>query len=186
MTCHRCAGEIAEDTAYCVHCGAAQRPGDGARHRKRLERSRSERQFAGVCGGLGLYLGLDPVLVRVAWIVLSVVPGAVLLGLIAYAAAWVIIPEETHAGPARSRRRLTRSATDATLAGVCGGLASYFDVDATPIRVLWAVLTIVPGVIVGGIIVYVLAWLVMPPAAPMPTPPAPAPPAPPAEAAEPL
>jgi phage shock protein C len=52
--------------------------------------------------------------------------------------------------------------SDRKIAGVCGGLAEYFQIDATLVRVVWAVLTIVPGLIVCGVIVYVLAWFIMP------------------------
>ena len=58
---------------------------------QRLVRSRSERVVAGVCGGIGRYLGVDPVLVRIAFIVLALANG---LGVIAYVVAWVAIPEE--------------------------------------------------------------------------------------------
>ena len=57
---------------------------------------------------------------------------------------------------------MTRSATERKVAGVCGGLAEYFQVDATVIRLLWAVLTIVPGMIVLGVLAYVAAWFIMP------------------------
>ena len=59
-------------------------------------------------------------------------------------------------------RRLVRSATDVKIAGVCGGLADYFGVDATPIRVLWIVLSVLPGAIIGGLLAYVAAWLIVP------------------------
>ncbi|MDP6582906.1 MAG: PspC domain-containing protein, partial [Vicinamibacterales bacterium] len=131
---------------------------------------------------------LDAALVRVLWIVLSIVPGAIFFGLIAYLAAWLLIPAAPNGDAVTlPLRRLTRSRTDVKLAGVCGGLAEYFQVDSTPVRLLWVVLTIFPGAIVCGILVYVVAWLVMP-LAPMaaaapPTPPAsPEPPA--TEAAE--
>ena len=39
------------------------------------------------------------------------------------------------------------------------GLAEYFDVDVTFVRVAWAVLSVVPGAIIGGLISYVAAWL---------------------------
>ena len=113
-----------------------------------------------------MYLGVDPALVRILWVVLSIVPGAILFGLIAYLAAWLLIPEATIASAAiATRRRLTRSRTDRKLAGVCGGLAEYFEVDSTPVRLLWVVLTIFPGAIVCGVVAYVVAWLVMPVAA---------------------
>ena len=177
MHCARCAREIGDDSAYCAYCGAAQRSeGDETTRIRRLERSVADRQITGVCGGLGVYLGLDSTLVRVLWIVLSVVPGAILFGLVAYLAAWLLIPEATSDSAATdTRRRLTRSRTDTKLAGVCGGLAEYFEVDATPVRLLWAVLTIFPGAIICGVIAYAVAWLVIPLAAMQaaPTPPAP-------------
>jgi phage shock protein PspC (stress-responsive transcriptional regulator) len=190
MLCGHCAREIGDDSSFCAHCGAPQRRAEGAgtTGAKRLERSVSDRQIAGVCGGLAVYMGLDAALVRVLWIVLSIVPGAIFFGLIAYLAAWLLIPAAPNGDAVTlPLRRLTRSRTDVKLAGVCGGLAEYFQVDSTPVRLLWVVLTIFPGAIVCGILVYVVAWLVMP-LAPMaaaapPTPPAsPEPPA--TEAAE--
>lgn len=130
---------------------------------KRLTRSRTDRRVAGVCGGLAEYLDVDPTFVRLVWIVLSVVPGAIIGGVIAYLLAWIVMPEAAlEAGTPPVRRRLTRSATDYRLGGVCGGLAAYFDVDSTPIRLLWLVLTILPGAIVGGVLVYLAAWLIIP------------------------
>jgi len=55
-----------------------------------------------------------------------------------------------------------RSATDRKIAGVCGGLAEFFGVDSTAMRLLWVVLTIIPGFIVCGVLTYLIAWLVMP------------------------
>ena len=67
--------------------------------------------------------------------------------------------------PAASRRRLMRSATDSKIAGVCGGLAEYLNVDPTIVRLFWAILAVVPGGVVGGIVAYVVAWLIVPKAA---------------------
>ncbi len=58
---------------------------------KRLFRSRKDRIIGGVCGGLGNYLNIDPVLVRVVWAILFFAAGA---GFLAYILAWIIIPEE--------------------------------------------------------------------------------------------
>jgi phage shock protein C len=72
-----------------------------------LRRSQSERVLAGVCGGLGRYLGVDPVLLRIAFVILALANG---LGLIAYVVAWVAIPEERPGqplGPAPDARRET-------------------------------------------------------------------------------
>ena len=58
---------------------------------KRLFRSKNDRVLGGVCGGLGNFFTLDPVLVRVLWAVSFFVGG---VGLLAYIIAWIIIPEE--------------------------------------------------------------------------------------------
>ncbi len=58
---------------------------------KRLLRSRKDRIISGVCGGIGNYFNVDPVLVRVIWAVLFFAAGA---GLLAYILAWIIVPEE--------------------------------------------------------------------------------------------
>lgn len=57
---------------------------------KRLTKS-NNRMICGVCGGIGEYLGIDPTVVRLLWVLLSVLGGA---GLLAYIIAAIIIPEE--------------------------------------------------------------------------------------------
>jgi phage shock protein C len=63
----------------------------------RLYRSRDDRMIAGIAGGLGKYLGIDPVLVRLAIVVLIMAGGA---GILAYIIGWFIIPEEPYPGAA--------------------------------------------------------------------------------------
>jgi phage shock protein PspC (stress-responsive transcriptional regulator) len=58
---------------------------------KRLYRSRTDRVLGGVCAGVGKYLNIDPVLVRVVWAILFFFGGA---GFLAYIIAWIIVPEE--------------------------------------------------------------------------------------------
>jgi phage shock protein C len=62
-------------------------------NRPRLTRSTTERKVAGVCGGIAEFLGIDPTAARVGWIVLTIVPGAIVFGAVAYLAAWFIMPE---------------------------------------------------------------------------------------------
>ncbi|MCX7923229.1 MAG: PspC domain-containing protein [Clostridia bacterium] len=58
-------------------------------------------------------------------------------------------------------KRLYLSDSDKKVAGVCGGLAEYFFVDSNLIRLLFAVVTLLTHVM-GGIIVYAIAWAVIP------------------------
>lgn len=62
--------------------------------KKRLYRSHENRAVSGVLGGLGDYLDLDPVLVRLIYIMLTVFTGFI-PGIVGYVAAIVIIPQES-------------------------------------------------------------------------------------------
>jgi phage shock protein PspC (stress-responsive transcriptional regulator) len=55
-----------------------------------------------------------------------------------------------------------RSATDVKIAGVCGGIAEYLGTDPTLVRLVWAVLAVVPGCFVGGVVAYIIAWIIVP------------------------
>jgi len=162
MTCRSCTREIEESSLFCCFCGA---PAQSTPPPRRLTRRPAEGKLGGVCAGLAAYFEVDVTLVRVAWIVLSIWPGAVLLGVVAYVAAWILIPASASldaAATARAGKQLLRSRTDRKIAGVCGGLAEYFGLDPTVVRVVWVVLTIVPCAIVFGVIAYLIAWLVVP------------------------
>jgi phage shock protein PspC (stress-responsive transcriptional regulator) len=57
-----------------------------------LRRSRRNRMIAGVCGGLAEWLGWDPTLVRVAYVLVSVLSAA-FPGIVVYALLWVLMPD---------------------------------------------------------------------------------------------
>jgi len=161
MACIRCQRDVPADAVFCPACGArqsAEAPSWGAR---RLVRIPSEQKIAGVCAGIADYLDVDVTLVRALWVVLSIVPGAIVGGIVAYVLAWIVMPEGQ---PTRAvvGRRLVRSATDAKIAGVCGGLAAYLGVDSTPVRVLWVILSVMPGAVICGVIAYIVAWIIVP------------------------
>lgn len=65
-----------------------------------LRRSREDRTLGGVCAGLGRYLGIDPVLLRIAFVVLALAGGG---GVILYVVAWILIPEEKPGEPLGAR-----------------------------------------------------------------------------------
>jgi phage shock protein C len=56
-------------------------------------------------------------------------------------------------------KRLYRSRTDRKIAGVCGGVAHYFNIDPTFIRIIWLVLVLGAGT---GLLAYLICWLVIP------------------------
>ena len=59
---------------------------------KRLYRSKKQRIIAGVCGGIGEYFNVDPVPIRLLWVIATLLTGGA--GIIAYLIAWLIVPEE--------------------------------------------------------------------------------------------
>ncbi len=58
-------------------------------------------------------------------------------------------------------KRFTRSIHDRMIAGVCGGIAEYFDVDATLVRVAFVLLSVLSAAF-PGLLVYLILWLVVP------------------------
>jgi len=56
-------------------------------------------------------------------------------------------------------KRLYKSATDKKLDGVCAGIAEYFNIDPTVIRLLWVLATLFVG---AGVLAYIVAAIVMP------------------------
>ena len=76
----------------------------------------------------------------------------------------------TAAPPPRSSmagKRLMRSATEVKIAGVCAGVAEYFEIDPTVVRLLWVFLVLLPIPVVSALLAYIIAWIVMP-KAPLP------------------
>jgi phage shock protein C len=63
-------------------------------------------------------------------------------------------------GGVAARERLIRLRSDRKIAGVCAGVAEYFDIDITLVRAIWLVLLFVPPA--PGLIAYIICWIVMP------------------------
>ena len=61
--------------------------------------------------------------------------------------------------PSPPKKKLMRSSTDKKIAGVCGGLADYFDIDPTWVRLLFLGLLLLGG---AALLVYLVMWIVVP------------------------
>jgi len=159
VTCVKCQREIEAESSYCRFCGAPVRPTEAHR---RFVRIPDEGKFAGVCAGLAAYFDTDVTIVRLVWVILSIIPGVFIGGLVAYIAAWILAPVASPQDHRPLGRRLARSETDRQIAGVCGGLAEYFGLDSTLVRLAAVVIAIYPGCVIGGIVAYLIAWFIMP------------------------
>src|SRR5438270_13132962 len=148
----------------------------GAPPRRQLQRSRSDRVVAGVCGGLGDYFDVDPVIFRVAFVVLAFVGGA---GFLLYPAAWLLLPEEGH----------SRSIGEAWVHRGRGGHWLAIALIVVGALILAAQISDHRGGGVGFAVTAIVIAAVLlrrhpppppPPATPPPAPPCPTPPPPPA------
>src|SRR5258708_19761581 len=90
MYCNRCSAEISDTANFCPSCGARRY---SRTSHKQLTLSVRDKKMAGVCGGIAEYLDVDPTIVRLIWVALSVVPGGFVGGALAYFLAWIIIPK---------------------------------------------------------------------------------------------
>lgn len=90
-------------------------PGPSADRPRPLRRSRDDRVIGGVCGGLGRYLGVDPVLLRIAFVILAIAGGG---GIVVYLVAWALIPAERDGEDLGSARPAQADATRLIVGGV--------------------------------------------------------------------
>ncbi len=93
MMCPNCRREIAEYSNFCYFCGARQPRAQAAQGApKRLMRSSVDSKIAGVCGGLAEYMDADSTVVRLIWVLVVIFTGLV-PGVVAYAIAWILMPQ---------------------------------------------------------------------------------------------
>ena len=128
---------------------------------KRLVRTKDDKVIAGVCGGLGRYFGVDPVLFRVGMIALVFLGGA---GFVLYGVAWLLVPDEASgrsadAGYIARRVGLVLGVLALVVVVFVGG----FWAAATGGGTVAAILVIVAGaVLVVGALRGGMRWLILP------------------------
>jgi len=142
---------------------------------KRLSRSGSDSMIGGVCGGLASYFNIDPTIVRVAMVLITLAWGT---GLLVYLLLWAVLPETYTQAPS-IKRRLYRDPSHKVVGGVCAGIAAYANVDPIIPRIIFAapVLgtiffntidsnTFLLPVVTGGIptlaLLYIILWASLP------------------------
>jgi len=100
MFCTKCGVELRSEDKFCSQCGTpgGTRPATPLTS-QRLSRPAYDVKIAGVCAGFARYLNADVTLIRIIWCALSLWP-VPLFGVIAYIAAWIIMPKDPLALPA--------------------------------------------------------------------------------------
>ena len=148
---------------------------------KRLFRDEQNKVLGGVCAGIANYLNLDPILVRVLWLLLFGI------SFVAYLLLWIAVPSSSEKEVGGIRKRLFRDIDHKVIGGVCAGLSKYFGIKVLIVRLLF----IIPSVVTtfnwdhfhlfqfwdfedfpnfigltffgpGAIFIYIVLWLVLP------------------------
>jgi phage shock protein PspC (stress-responsive transcriptional regulator) len=150
-------------------------------YQKRLFRDEQNKVLGGVCAGIANYLNLDPILVRVLWLLLFGI------SFVAYLLLWIAVPSSSEKEVGGIRKRLFRDIDHKVIGGVCAGLSKYFGIKVLIVRLLF----IIPSVVTtfnwdhfhlfqfwdfedfpnfigltffgpGAIFIYIVLWLVLP------------------------
>jgi phage shock protein PspC (stress-responsive transcriptional regulator) len=157
----------------------AQTAGDPT-YQKRLYRDEQNKVLGGVCAGIANYLNLDPIIIRILWILLFGI------SFFAYLLLWIAVPSTSVKEVGGVRKRLFRDLDKKVIGGVCAGMSKYFGVKVGLIRVLFLLPTILlifnwnhfhlfqfwefddfsnfldVTFMPGAIFVYIVLWLVLP------------------------
>lgn len=143
-----------EDTAYS--------PGESAPVKK-LYRDTKRKILGGVAAGIAHYFNIDPLWIRLILIILLfdlfISMSIGLIVLLGYIVCWIIIPPTDTIEEDKKAKKMFRNPDARVLGGVAGGLAAYFGVEATLIRLLFVISIFLGG---AGIIIYFILWIITP------------------------
>src|SRR6476660_7895253 len=98
---------------------------------KRLYRDENNKILGGVCSGIGNYMNIDPVIVRIIFVVTFGV------ALIPYLVLWIAVPSSASTEIGGVRKKLYRDGDSKIIAGVCSGIGNYFGINVWIPRVLF-------------------------------------------------
>ena len=125
---------------------------------KRLYKDRFDKKFSGVCGGIAQYVKIDSSIIRLLFVIFSVLSGGLLV--IAYVLLWWLLPLGPRSYIEANYKRLYKSRKDRKIAGVCGGLGAYLRIDSNIIRILALVSTFFTAGV--SAIIYIVAAGIIP------------------------
>lgn len=98
--------------------------------RRRLYRSRAERMISGVSGGIADYFDVDPVLVRLAWVVLTFLSGGLVA--LAYLLLWIVVPVEGSSAAPRQVVRENLEEVSGEARALAGQVREAFAAEGQP------------------------------------------------------
>lgn len=124
---------------------------------KKLYRDQKRKILGGVCAGLAHYFNIDPVWPRLlfALLVLGSYGGLIIV----YIILWILLPASGELEEEGDVKKMFRDSEQKVIGGVASGVANFFGIDLTLVRVLFVVFAIVGGL---GLVVYVILWIALP------------------------
>lgn len=131
---------------------------------KKLHYSTRNRIIAGICGGIAETYNIDPTLVRLLFVIISLFYGT---GIIIYITLLLIMPKEKEfeddleiKPQEKNSRKIYRLYKGKMIAGVCNGLAEIGHIDVTLLRLIFVLVTLFSSGIAA--ILYLLLWMFVP------------------------
>ncbi|HEU5424782.1 MAG TPA: PspC domain-containing protein [Nitrolancea sp.] len=116
---------------------------------RQVHRSRTNRVIAGVCGGLGEYLALDPVLLRVAFVGLALANG---IGVLLYIVAWIAMPQAVEGAEETRAPAVTMHQARLFVGGALVALGAFLllriSIPWFDARLVWSALLIAVGALI--------------------------------------
>ena len=139
---------------------------------RRLVRDMSNRRVAGVAAGLARYFNVNPLWIRLAFLLNLLSPiigdfvGALpAISVLTYVILWISLPKRYDDNSPMPdddvTRKLYRDMENGSVGGVASGLAYYLGIEVAIVRILFVVLVLVGG---SGLLLYLILWMVVPPA----------------------
>jgi len=126
---------------------------------KRLYKDRFDKKIGGVCGGIAQYIQVDSSIVRLVWILLSLLTGGIFVFI--YALLFLILPLGPVSYIESPYKKLYRSRRDCKIAGVCGGIGTYVGIDSNIIRIAFVIFLFITGFF-PVFIAYIIAAAIIP------------------------
>ncbi len=119
----------------------------------------TDKRLCGVCDGIARYLNVDPVLIRTLVVCVALLT-AIVPVLLVYIIVALVLPNAPEGTvEVEYEYKKIHKSNNRKISGVCGGIAEYFNIDATIVRLIFVLLTLWVG---GGIICYIVSAIMFP------------------------
>jgi len=124
---------------------------------RKLYRDEKRKLLGGVCAGVAHYFNIDPLWVRLIFLILFLGSYGTLF--LIYIIMWIVIPANYELSEDKKLKKMYRNPDGKVLGGVASGIATYFGVDVAVVRLIFVISIFLGGT---GLIAYIILWLILP------------------------